>query len=281
MRLRNGVGMEINGQGVRNVKVTVLFGTGDTPARALMLNLVKHNRLASCLKCEQRGECRGDSSGARVFPYRPEVMKPRTKEPLKRQGFLAMNVKKGSYMGCEGPNYLHGVTPDPVRGTSIDEMHHGGQFKSDLKFFLENSFNYLIYKASKLSRSVIDDKFMKMKPHFLTRVPNSINDIGMWQTSLHKSMSLYYALPVLKGTVPDVNFEYFATLVAAAQYLNSDCVTPDCLTKADALIHKYVLYFEDLYRRKNMPLNVHLLLHLVELVEEHGPLTLFSCYPMV
>lgn len=186
-------------------------------------------------------------------------------------------------MGSKGPTYLQAITPCPVRGTSIDAMHHlfGGQLKKNLLFFLDNSYNDLACNISKLSRSVVDDRLMKIRPpHFITRVPKSINDLATWKTSVYKSMSLYYALPILKGVVDDQHFDHFATLVAAVQYLNSDCVTPDCLSKADALICKYVSYYEDLYGKKNMTLNLHLLLHLVELVKEHGPLFLFACFPM-
>lgn len=82
----------------------------------------------------------------------------------------------------------------------------------------------------------------------------------------------------MHGIVGGLPFKHYASLVAAVQYLNSDCVTPEDLVKAEKLIIKYMSYFEDLCDKNFMTLNFHLLLHLVQLVKEMGALWVTSCF---
>lgn len=82
----------------------------------------------------------------------------------------------------------------------------------------------------------------------------------------------------MHGIVRGLPFKHYASLVAAVQYLNSDCVTPEDLVKAEKLIIKYMSYFEDLCDKNFMTLNFHLLLHLVQLVKEMGALWVTSCF---
>ena len=281
-KLAEGVSLEIEDQGEKVIKAVVLNGTGDTPARALMLNMVKHNGQNCCQKCEQEGEPREGCFGVRVFPYKPEEMVPRTDEKLCRQGDLATNLNH-AYMGVKGRTLLSNMTYSAVRGTSLNSMHliYGGIAKINVKFFLDSDFAKLECNLDKESKILVDQRLLAIKPpHYLTRVPKSLNEYATWKTSIHKSMFLYYALPVFVGIVPKYHLEHYASLVAAVHYLNSDKITPECLVKAERLIAKYVSYFQDFYDVAYMTLTVHLLLHLVELVKELGPMWLTGCFAL-
>ncbi|KAE8739351.1 hypothetical protein FOCC_FOCC015155 [Frankliniella occidentalis] len=230
----------------KHVKFVVVGGTGDTPARALLLNMVAHNGEYPCQFCLQKGKCREDCPGVRVMPYNEEEMIPRTKENVKRHSELAKKMKPTitSYKGFHGTTPLTKFTLNTVRATSIDSMHlvYGGLGKLNLAFFVDPSSSYtsLECHVSKLDRAIINERLLQIKPpHFITRVPKSIHEIGSWQTSVHKSMFLYYGLPVMKGIIKDSFLTHYATLVAATQYLNADTITPEQMIKASQLIRKY------------------------------------------
>ncbi|KAK3924153.1 putative cysteine--tRNA ligase, mitochondrial [Frankliniella fusca] len=273
-----------------DVSLKVLGGTGDTPARALILNMVAHNGEHSCQMCLQKGECREGCFGVRVFPYDPNEMEPRTVENFERHGKWAMVLKKQdpllSYMGLHGTTPLSKITLDPVRGTAIDIMHnlYGGCAKISHSFFADASSSYssLSCHLTKLERNLLDDRILQIKPpHYLTRVPKSIHELGSWQTSIHKSMCLYYSLPVFQGIVKEEFFVHYSTLVAAAQLINSDLVTPEDLDTVEKLIKKYITYFPNLYNGDHyLTINFHLLLHLTTLVREKGPAWTTACFPL-
>ncbi|KAE8738826.1 hypothetical protein FOCC_FOCC015685 [Frankliniella occidentalis] len=282
-RLRDGVNFDIAGVGNKEVKACVLCGTADTPARALMLNMVAHNGEFACQRCEQKGECREGCNGVRVFPYLPEEMTPRSSASSSRQGYLSL-LLKDNYLGFKGPTTLNKISPDFIRGCGIDSMHmlFGGIGKLNVKFFVDNTSAYSSLKCnlSKVMKETANSRLMQIRPpHYMTRTPRSLHDVGSWQTSLHKSMLLHYGLPVLQGLISTMHMKHYSTLVAAVQYLNSDNVSHEDLLKAEQLITKYVAYFEDIYSRKFMTINVHLLLHLVEVVKDLGPLWVTSCFP--
>ncbi|KAE8741795.1 hypothetical protein FOCC_FOCC012656 [Frankliniella occidentalis] len=291
-KLGSGVEMEIADLGTsEEVSLKVTGGTGDTPARALVLNMVAHNGEYACQCCLQKGKCRDNCPGSvRVFPYDENQMIARTKENFESHGKWARKLKNidpsKTYMGLHGTTPLSDFTIDPIRGTGIDIMHNlwGGCGKLNLSFFVDASSKYssLPCHLNKLQRELVDDRLLKIKPpHYLTRVPKSIKEVASWQTSIHKSMCLYYDLPVLQDIVKEDYFIHYSTLVAAAQIINSDVITPDDLNVADLLFKKYVSRFPDLYQGDTyMTINVHLLLHLVFIVHQKGPAWASACFPL-
>lgn len=281
--LRKGVSMEVDSIGTKVVKGVLIGGTGDTPARALMLHMVQHNGENSCQKCYQPGECREGHFGVRVFPYAPKEMTPRNAENAKSDSNYARLTKSDAYMGFKGITALSKLTLDPIRGTALDVMHliYGGVCKINLKFFTDDKYSKLNCNLSKVKRDKLNERLIGIKPpHYVTRVTKSVDDIAIWKTSEFKSLTLYYLPVILIGLIPRIHLLHFNTLVAAVQLLNAENVTSAMQEKAGKLLHKYVAYFEDLYDRAYMTLSIHLLLHLMDLVKDCGPLWVTSCFPL-
>ena len=67
-------------------------------------------------------------------------------------------------------------------------------------------------------------------------------------------------------------FEHLAKYVLFIRKLTKDKRTPDDLSRSRALINEFVRDFEDLYGTENMSYNLHIHLHLVDQVENIGPL---------
>ena len=283
-QLHKGVEFDIHLHGKQVVKCTVLCGTGDSPARAKMLNRVAHNGLGACQACEQPGEPRDGNPGVRIFSYAPNEMKVRTDASFQRHAQLALGLNPPRpYMGIKGPTGWSNLMPSIARGTGIDVTHqlYGGAFKKHTKLLVDPKYSSLKCNVSKAYRTKVSEKLMSIKPpHFLTRGAASLDDYAIWKTSQHKSMCLYFGLPVPHGCLKGQYFKHYATLVAAVQYLNSDCVTPEDLDRADRLLVKYVSYFADLADPSYLTINFHLLLHLVRIVKELGPLWVTCCFPL-
>ncbi|KAK3931957.1 O-succinylhomoserine sulfhydrylase [Frankliniella fusca] len=283
IKLKNGVKMEVQGLGTKKIEGEISNGTGDTPARALMLNMTAHNGEKACQKCYQPGEPREGCAGVRVFPYCPDEMQERTEECFESEGEIASRAKSiNSYNGLKGSSYLTKLTQFTVRGTSIDEMHlvFGGINKTLTKLLVDDELSTLPFNVHNKCFHLIDERLLSIKvPIYLTRVPQSLKNFATWKTSLLKSWFLYFALAVLRGAIPDLNYRHFASLVAAIQLLNGDTVSEEALAQAEKLLDIFVAFFEDMYGRANMTLTVHLLLHLKKVVEEQGPLWTTSCFP--
>lgn len=277
-----GVDFDISGIGMKRVKCQVTCATGDSPARALFLNMTAFNGEYPCQKCYQKGECREGYPGVRVLPYLPDDMKARQKLDFKRDGKIAGRLKHmDAYLGLKGPTLLSTICPDPVRGTAIDAMHliYGGVMKTLNKFFVDQEFKDLpgsVYQ----SRIIIDERLLALKlPHFLTRVAKSLADIAFWKTSFWKTYTLYLVLAIFKDIVKEKYFKHLASFIAAVQLLNSEKVSKEDLAVADSLIRAFMSNFESLYGRSPLTLNFHLLLHLPEVVKDLGPLWNTACFP--
>lgn len=67
-------------------------------------------------------------------------------------------------------------------------------------------------------------------------------------------------------------------LVEGVHILCSTNISPVDMQKAHDLFHAFVEEFEQIYGKKNMVFNVHLLLHTVECVNRNGPLFAYSNY---
>lgn len=62
--------------------------------------------------------------------------------------------------------------------------------------------------------------------------------------------------------------------------LSSTCISEEDLALSERLLNEFVEEFELLYGQENMVYNVHLLLHLSEMVRKNGPLFCYSNYNM-
>lgn len=56
-------------------------------------------------------------------------------------------------------------------------------------------------------------------------------------------------------------------------------MTKEDIEQADKMLHEFVSRFEVLYEKTSLSCNVHLTLHLAEIVKRFGPLRVTSCFP--
>ncbi|KAK3932331.1 Triosephosphate isomerase [Frankliniella fusca] len=252
--MKDGVKFSVKNEGDKIIKAEVLAGTGDTPARSLMLNMAQFNAACSCQCCEQEGKPRFDCPGVRVFPYKPAEMKLRT---VHNMTAYAQAVERGE--------------KDVVKGLII---------KKQLTLVTKEKHKTKKWSVHKEVED-LNKKLLAIKPPaHIPRVPRPFSEMPYFKISELKTFALDYSLPVYKGTLSDLYLDHHATLVAALQILNSDVITAADLKIAHDLIHKYISYFPDLYDEDFLTINFHLLLHWPEIVKNLGPAWVTSCFPL-
>ncbi|KAK3920919.1 Capsid protein, partial [Frankliniella fusca] len=85
-------------------------------------------------------------------------------------------------------------------------------------------------------------------------------------------------LPVLKCIMPDNNFLNMVDLVDGVSILNSDSISHKDIAYAGLVLTRFCKAFQDLYGKRHMSSNFHLLRHLHENVRDLGPLFFTSCF---
>ena len=102
--LHAGVPMYSPDAGRINVKGVINCGTGNTPARELIMNINLHVGYCSCTRCKARGE---RIANVQTFPYEPQV-ELRTVAGMRQDAVLAMNLPRNA-----GPSHVNGVNMRP------------------------------------------------------------------------------------------------------------------------------------------------------------------------
>lgn len=278
--LANGLKVEVKNIGQKEVKLFIINATGDLPARSMMLNMVQFNGANSCQCCEQPGVSRPDCPGVRYFPYRPSEMKPRTAESMQACGMKGTEEKP--YLGVKGTTILSKIMSNFVFGVAIDPMHqiYAGVGKKVTKLLCDDS-----KKSKKWSIShyvnLMNLRLLNIKPPaHIPRVPRPLTDVAYWKCSELKAWLLHYSLPVFDGFLSISYMKHHATLVAAIQLLSANEVPPCNIATARVLLHEYVAQYPDFYHPYFMTMNLHLILHLPDIVERLGPLWVFTCFPL-
>ncbi|KAK3920760.1 Procathepsin L [Frankliniella fusca] len=279
--LSSGVDFEVDCEENKKLKGIVICGTGDTPGRSLMLNLVQFNGAHSCQECEDEGEPRFNCPGVRLYPFKPIAnLVPRTLEKMLQ--YAKRGTEEIACFGVRGPSGLSKIMPNFLIGTAIDSMHqlYGGVTRKITALLLSTKAEDKKFSLSDYHQS-LDNKLMSIKPPaHVPRVPRSLKELASWKMKELKAWLLDYSLPVLSGVLPEMYLNHHASLVAASQLLNSDTVSEVNLNTAKILLEKYVQYVADLYDPNVLTINFHLLVHLADKVQALGPLWVNSCFPL-
>ena len=76
----------------------------------------------------------------------------------------------------------------------------------------------------------------------------------------------------------NIYFNHHKLLVYGIYLLNQNSVSNEMIDHASLLLEEYVSQFGTLYGDQHMSLNIHLLLHLPQIVKRLGPLWTTSCF---
>lgn len=266
------------------VRVKLICGTCDAPARAYFLNMKLHSGFFSCHLCLTRGEYSADIGKLTVFPFE-ENPQPRTLEQYKQNVTFAVEnrvieTKNNPLLndvrccGIKGPTLLSYMVEDLFPNTAIDSMHciYLGVMRQMLVLMFDVVSAYKHLK-------VVNDRMLKIAaPHFLDRAPETIDKLVHWKASMLRAFLFYFSVCVLSDVLKPEYFEHFLLFVKGVSLLNSSSISPDDTTLADLLLKQFVQQFQTLYGKRHMSHNLHMLMHLSECVRRLGPLWAISCF---
>lgn len=258
------------------VKGILLCGTCDLQAKGYFLRTKLSNGYHGCSKCVSRGERAqaGPRSTVHVHRYiRPENIQLRNNAEVP-----ALAAQKA--FGYKGLSVLYLLMPSMIRGTCIDGMHmlFLGLSKLLTKLWFDPSFSGQLYSCSGMT-DVVNARLANIKPpSFIQRLTRTLKDLQLWKAKEYKLWFFYYSIIVLKDVLENVYLEHHVKLVSAISLLSMNSVSLDQIADADRLLHEYVRDFEHLYTVRYMGMNLHLCLHLADMVRDLGPLWVYSCF---
>lgn len=160
-------------------------------------------------------------------------------------------------------DYMHGV----LEGTTSRLF--------DLWFNSKSSFPYSI--GSKIKQ--VDARMASMRPPSCCRQPRPISKRAHYKANEWRSVLIFYSLLILLGILPEPYYSHFKKLVLAIRILLQGSFTYDDVRKADKLLVSFVENYENLYGKKLMLYNVHMLLHLGKVTTMLGPIWAYSTFP--
>lgn len=254
--------------GKRCIKVNLLLGVFDLPAKVMATNFKQYNGNYGCNYCLDIGR---HVSYRHIFlPDAPH--EPRTTFHLQEATQRAVQEWK-SVSGVKGPSAL---TPhlDILTGVPIDYIHAILEGVADtlLTYWLASKYHsrrfYLGTRVSNIDRNLL---CIKPPPEF-RRSPRSISTHSYWKASEFRAWLLYYCLPVLHDILPSDYVHHLALLVSAMHILLGDCVTKSSLDTGKSLLQNFYSLLPNLYPEIMCTINFHYLIHLVQFVERWGPL---------
>ncbi|KAE8738853.1 hypothetical protein FOCC_FOCC015657 [Frankliniella occidentalis] len=286
-QLREGISVSVAGEeDPVVVKCCIICGTCDSPAKAMMFNMKLFNGFFSCPMCLSKGEKSERSDDVFVHPYEEDAIL-RTDESYEEDAILScvsnINVAKSARIashGVKGPSYLYLMVPQMICSTSVDTMHflYLGIMRQLLQLWFDKSHKdeeYSLYKIVK----VVSTLLVSIRPpHFVKRLPRSLQNSANYKAFELLMLLYYYLLPVLQGQMKQIYFHNFKLLIAGVSLLNKQSVSFADIEEAEVLVKQFVKDFQELFGFRNMSFNVHLILHLPSTVKALGPACLTTCF---
>ena len=260
-----------NGEMV-TIKLRVLMGIMDAPARAHMQNIKQFNGIFGCGYCEQKGE---SIDGAIRFPLLDEMAILKTHITVMEYARQAVE-NDSAVKGVKGFSPLKKFEDfDIVRGCPPDTMHqvyHGVVRRTVMSWFDAKS----ILPALKVED--FDKMLLKLKtPSSITRKPRTLKDRFDYKATEWKNFVLYYC-PFVITALPRNYQKHFLLLSFSLHILNSENASRPDLQAAHLACLKFLEGLPQLYGENNCTYNAHILSHLATFYQWWGPLWAYSAF---
>ncbi|XP_052129331.1 uncharacterized protein LOC127750829 [Frankliniella occidentalis] len=264
-----------------NVKGILICGTCDLQAKGIFLRTKLYNGFYGCNRCRSAGvRVPAGRTTVHAHPYvPPENIEHRNIGEVLNSVRIAHQTGN-AHLGYKGLSLLYYMMVNMLRGCSIDIMHlvFLGTCKLLTKLWFDVKFAAEPYSCYRLIATVNARLLKICPPSFVQRMTRTLEELKLWKAKDYKLWFFYYSLAVLDGILDNVYLVHHMKLVSAISLLCQESISPDQLDRAEVMLHEYVRQFERLYTMRFMGMNVHLLLHLVDVVRDLGPLWVYSCF---
>lgn len=245
----------------------------DAPAVAYIKGIKSHGGYSACPKCETRGNNR-----SRKIVY-PEVDAPMRTDSKFRQR-ISNSDKDDHHMNTEH-TILENLPIDMIEDFVIDKMHavDEGVCKKILIAFTGKA------NPQKLSRKKlidIDDRIKKCTeyvPMEFQRKLRTLNYVSKMKATEFRNFVLYSGPAIFHHILPTKTYSHFLRFSIAIRILCSPSLHQIYNKIAKQLLISFVKSYPEIYGEETVSFNVHVLIHLADDANKHGPLDSYSCYP--
>ncbi|KAK3911504.1 Integration host factor subunit beta [Frankliniella fusca] len=265
-----------NGENVNSLFIPV-YCSADAKAKALLLNLNEPTGRKSCLFCDIDGvQARGIKFP--MWPYgEMEEPLPRTHASISEDMVAAIQERR-MVNGFRGGSQLLNLDHfDLKTGFSTDDLHpiYVGVIKDYFeRLFLPEGTHYIgAGNIALINRRWLAIKFRTC----ISRKPRRILSVKRWRGTEFRNF-LLYGLPCLEGTVGDNIIFNLSHLANAVFLLSKQSIGEDDLIQAEEDIMIFLFQLQDMFGVHEMKFNVHVLVHLVEVVRALGNLWAHSTF---
>ncbi|XP_053398926.1 uncharacterized protein LOC123537936 [Mercenaria mercenaria] len=258
----------------------------DAPARCLVQNFTQFNGFFGCAFCQEKGksvktsergsmmsfpyDCNSESGHASVRKHSESVKQARDAE-----------VAGKSQYGVKGVTVLTNLSYfDVIRNVTVDYMHCVllGVQKMLLTLWTDSAKKTEKFYIGDFT-AVLDARMKELTPpNLINRSPRCLADLKHWKATEYRSFLLFHSVCCLQGILSEEYYLHFILFVEGVYLLLQSSISKSDLSRAKLLFLKFCAQIDYLYGVRHETSNLHCLLHLVEKVEELGPLWSQSCF---
>lgn len=208
----------------------------------------------------------------------------------------SQRVINKDFAGSDEKNAINGVKSqsslflsdhiDIIKSVPTDYMHNIllGPMKDLLEIWLGKkripSPPYKNYKIRTVAaRKLLEKRILILKPHIsFNRKPRSIFEIGHFKANEFQNLMWYYLRFALIGVLPSRLVKNFEKLSAATYILCKDEIKKSEVISASEMLINFANEFESIYGAGAVTMNIHLLRHYREIIENCGPLWSYAMF---
>ena len=272
----NVVGFPINTgpDGIRTVRVKLLFCFADLVAKAKILNMKQINGHCGCPTCIHPGE---HEQSHLYLPGKSYLL--RTPDRIERA------IRKGNKYsivveGIKGISSVHGSL-NFLSGMPNDYMHCvlEGVVKSLLKAWTNSRYFSEAFSIRQHLSQIDSDLLKQTPPHEFSRSLRSISiDLSYWKANEFRVWLLFYSAPILVKVLPPLFFHHYSLLVCAMHIFLSEEITEADCDLAEQMLKDFYMLLPELYGNQSCTINAHLLIHISYFVRLWGPCWTHSAF---
>ena len=277
LELLSGINMTVYGESGPKVVRCALIGVPcDMPAGRKACGFLGHNALLGCTKC-----CKvfPGSVGCKDYSgFDRNNWKPRSLADHRRSIHLIQQAKNKternkleSEFGCRYSVLLQLPYFDPIRMLIIDPMHNIflGSAKHMKNIWLNDDKPFITPNQLQYMQDCVNNINV---PTDIGRLPRKIETkFAGFTADQYKNWVMLYSIPCLYDVLEGEHLECWRSFVLACRLLCKRTVLKSDITLADILLLKFCEHVQSLYGKKAITPNMHMHLHLKDILLDYGP----------
>ena len=267
----------------RFVRAALLCVSCDVPASRKVAGVVGHNALKACSRCLKSFETAAFGEKADYGGFDTENWPKRTCDIHKKKGHEHLIASTASVQHRIEREYgvrysILSELPyyDTVRFLVVDPMHSLFLGIAKHTFSTWKETEVLNVSHHSVIQTRVDELIV---PQNLGRIPLKLGaGFSGLTADQWKNWVCVYSLYALRGILPDEDWQCWWLFVQACTLFCKQSLSQANAKQAHEFLIEFCSKFEQLYGKEHVVINMHLSCHLIECIEDYGPLHGFWCF---